>query len=711
MLGEGMDDLQRYHVPPAAADSIPRKPVTRQSYIDYIKREPMHGRLTGLYSEYFLAHPRCGHFGPRHALAALALFVADGDRRFGEACKIAMQDYDRAVREDVKKQGWHAFYMHMPTLLELHFRILREKGILTEEDEPWMRECVLFLSRNVHVWGTAPTFWRGPMHRAQGEGVMKRLAALRYPDAPEAKEWMAYSERVWHDWWDYRDNPINDTGYFFGQTFPVILGAHLMGRKEVFTDPGMKPFWERMLYEVTPDGATCPYGAHGGWNSGAPQRLWMLELMARYTRDGRYRWAAHRLFNYLEFQQKNLHKNHLLCHFTKLGLALAYLFADDSIEPVEPEPQTRVLWRKETLRVRGKQAATHYLKELDPAPDRAHICCNLICTDKVMPSKLVFRSGWAPGDLFMLVDLFPRHEPMNPTGIIGLTQYGSAMAMTISSKAVTTHENLFVVEDLSGTATVVSNPNTLTVDAYYMDVAVEELSEHELASHAVVRVKDFLGFPMTARREFFFVKNRFVLVRDEAQFREAFLARVGPVWHTQNVGPQAGPNWANTYFHAPYAQHVPLTNPPRDLLICHAPKADRRLTVTERGHAEIPYSVRYAWQGITDPEKKLHFTFLLLPHEPVRSPSGLAEKIKFLKDDDAQAAVVVEVDENRQEWIVLNAGDKLFQAEDLSTDARQLYLDVRQGKVARVLAREATFLTLHGQDVFRQEERKTYERP
>ena len=49
-------------------------------------------------------------------------------------------------------------------------------------------------------------------------------------------------------------------------------------------------------------------------------------------------------------------------------------------------------------------------------------------TQQVMPHKLVFRSGWNPGDLYMLVECYPRHDPLNPTAILSLQRYSAAFA-------------------------------------------------------------------------------------------------------------------------------------------------------------------------------------------------------------------------------------------------------------------------------------------
>jgi hypothetical protein len=101
---------------------------------------------------------------------------------------------------------------------------------------------------------------------------------------------------------------INDINYFFNSFMRIFCAAELMGKEEVFTDPDVKKFiWDRLLHEITPDGAVVPYGAHNGWNSETGVRILALELAAAHTGDGRYRWAAHRLMNYLMTHGSKLH--------------------------------------------------------------------------------------------------------------------------------------------------------------------------------------------------------------------------------------------------------------------------------------------------------------------------------------------------------------------------------------------------------------------
>ena len=128
----------------------------------------------------------------------------------------------------------------------------------------------------------------------------------------------------------------NDTGYIMN---PIIIltcgGDQWTGDDRVYTDPGMRRLWDRLMVEVTPDGAIGPYGPNGGWNSTADYRIAMLERIAAKTGDGRYRWVAHKLLNYLRYQTPGSDANMVqLDHWSSWLIALPWLFADESVTPV-----------------------------------------------------------------------------------------------------------------------------------------------------------------------------------------------------------------------------------------------------------------------------------------------------------------------------------------------------------------------------------------
>jgi len=697
---------------------IPRQPVNRETYFRWLEAS---GHFA--YADQADKH---GPYAPRHFTPALARFVASGERRYGEACVKMLKAFHEWLKQEVARTGWHSLFIDEPGYLGLYARYLEAGGLLDPKRDAWFRELMLFLNRNVHVWGTKETFWRGPMHRAQGEGAMKGVAALWYPDAPEAPAWRDYAAAVYQDWWRYRDAPPNDTGYLYGIYVPLFLRAELLGDEAFFNDPEARKTWDRMWQEVSPDGSVVPYGAHGGWNSTAGTRVLLLEMLARHTRDGRYRFVAHKLMNYLLYQQERCLQQHILAGpETTEKLALAYLLADDSIAPVPPDSSSMIDTRKETLRLRNhrdKRMAGRFLGQearLDAAPDKAHICCGLIVTDKVKPSKLILRSGWEPGDFFVLVDLFPRHDPLNVPGILGMTRWGAALTCTLSAKGES-DENRLVIQAVGKAPPRRRNQDPDLADPYYQEVETPQFDELRKAVFATVVVENYQGFPVRHTRELVFVKNRFLVCRDLATFEAGFAAVVGPVFNTQNVGPQIGAHWANTFMGAPLASRWPLTNPPVDLLVYFAPQPGCRMQVVDRTQddpraIEVPAQLRYVRSGDVAAGHTLHFTQLYWPHAPSmempksnaagdarnRNLVGTAgaDAIEVLRDDAAASVLCCRFDPPVTEWIVCNPSRLKIEAGPLATDARSAYVKL-EGAAVSASAVGCTMLSLDGRTLF-----------
>jgi hypothetical protein len=596
---------------------VPVTPVTRATYLTWIDE-------SGLLE--LAKEPRRGLVGPSELLPVLAKFAATGERRWGEACVAMLQDFHRAIDAEVAANGWNREYIEQPMVMPLYRRILREHGLLREPEETWFREMILAWTRTLHEWGSEDSFWRGPCHRAQQGGVARGVAAAWYPDIPEAAAWRRYSDLVFADFWRHKDLTENDTGYSMGPTAANLLaGPEVRGNNAFITDPQMMKLWERHLAEVTPDGALAPYGPNGGWNSTAGYRLWMFE-----------RFGAHKLMNYLLYQSDALRRHRgSWVRETGQHVALASLVADDTVKPVEPSSASQFLQRKQVLRIRGKEDAQQFLPELDPAPDKGKPCCSLLVLGDDVPSKLVFRSGWKPGDFYALVDLFIGADPLNPGGIVGLTRWAAPFTQMISAKG-SAEQNRLVIEDLGGAAKPrrAKLPVGVIGETWSRDgasptsrVTVPVFHDTPLATFATVETTDWEALPVKVTREFVFVKNRFLVVRDVAAFEEDFRARLGPVWNTQNIGPQVGEHFANTFFsqvRGGGSLENPLNAVPYDLLVWHAPKPDRRLQIIDRTERDprtgpVPAQLRYVWEGDVEAGARQHFTQLYWPHAPFRS--------------------------------------------------------------------------------------------
>lgn len=679
--------------------------ITSQDYLDFALE---------WYREPILPNPRHGTYGPRHGLTVLAQYHFTKDPELVAPLLEMVADYGRWLREQTEQEKFHVS-MEGAYLLGFYYRELKADGCLSPADQELFREIFLRLAEYHTSWGKGHSHYRGTQHRAQAEGVSRGIAAHLYPDYPQAEKWREYSEAVWGDWWNYRDIGINDTSYFAFALERVMLGAEILGRTEMWTDPDMKRFWDRLLYEITADGAVIPYGCNSGWNDFAGRRILALELAARYTRDGRYRWGAQRLMQYL--LQWGLPDHFNLVAYNVEALALASILADDSVAPVPPEDGARVLRRQEILRLWGDEVRERF-------PDHGGVDVAMVMSERQAPYQIIFRSGWEPGGLHLALDVSTRHEPLNPTAILGLSFRGAVLGMVGAAKHHSL-ENRVAIRDLSGQATFCgrrpySGEQKLPVGYAGMETTVEALHDSPLATWARVRISNYMGFETEQTREVFFVKNRFVLVRDESTFGESFPARLGATWNAHRVE-SAGEHWVNTYFEHTGRESTDNAYflPRWDLLVYHSPQPGRRLEVEDTtGEARepgwpfagLPFRTQYLWEGEPGAGERVRFAQLLLPHDPAQSGVQAAAQVQFVADNAMCVAVRVESEPEREEWVLLNPEGRRATLRrpgggTLVTDARCLYLDWAQGRAQQYWSSEGRFLQFDGIEVFRREER------
>ena len=693
--------IERYRLGPPDLSNpayypIPQTPVTRATYMAWLEQS---GQLD------YADQPKRGLSGPTLLLPALAKLVQTGEKRWGEACVAMLKDYHRAMEAEVRAKGWVEQFAEPPAFLPVYRKHLIAAGLMTP-DEPWFRALWLFYCRSLHVWGTEPIEWRGPCHRSMPEALAKGLAAKWYPDIAEAARWRRYSEQVWQDFWRSKDLLQNDTGYFQDSVRAFAFsGDQLLGDDRYLGDAGMQIVWNRLMAEITPDGAINPYGPNGGWNSTAALRVGVLERVASATGNGAYRFAAHKAMNHILYQNApTLRDGYLKHQETAPYIVLAWLSADDSIRPVEPPAGASITHRREPARYphRDKAIVGRFLPDLDPDPDKANLCCNWVFTDRIIPDKLILRSGWNPGDLFVLVELAPTTFPYNAGGILGMNRWGAPFTQVVTSKG-DTPENRLWVSDLSGKARRRYLPDADRINEIWQQGRMQDMMtrvpivrDSRDISFARVELQNPEGVPVNVVQQYLLVKNRFLVRREIVTFEEAFHARVAAIWNTQNVGPFVGPHWANTFLNAPVASNgqIAMNTPPADLLVYFAPQPDWKLQVVDRTEEDprttvCPGQVRYVWEGTPEVGQRLHTTQIYHPHAARKAPpvsnnpggKGLdrsqefadlagASGIQVVRDDLTATILRLEFEPGRVEWVVINPEEQLLRVGSRETKER-----------------------------------------
>jgi hypothetical protein len=120
--------------------------------------------------------------------------------------------------------------------------------------------------------------------------------ALKYSPTPipRAAELKAYADAIWKDWRKCADTDEDDPNY----TMADLLVCEAWCRLRCFEwwkDRHTSLMWLDYAEQVGNDGAWPAYG--DGGNIGRYfTALFACELAAKHTRDGRYRWFAHRAF-------------------------------------------------------------------------------------------------------------------------------------------------------------------------------------------------------------------------------------------------------------------------------------------------------------------------------------------------------------------------------------------------------------------------------
>ena len=299
---------------------------------------------------------------------------------------------------------------------------------------------------------------------------------------------------------------INDTGYFYSSFGNILRAAELLGRTRSSPIRRRERLFDRIRLEITPDGGAVPYGASGGYHSAAGADLRPGTGRQAYPRRPLPLWRAspHELRPSPGLLQNHQHLQSLAME----EIALTSLICDDSVAAVEPEAGTTLFTRKEILRLTNAEVKQRF-------PKAGGVDCNMYMSQTVMPHKLVFRFGWKPGDLYMLMDCYPRHDPLNPTAILGMERYSASFAEMTSEKFIS-RENAVHITDLAGGATYLGKkdyhgPKQLPLGWAGMECEVPSLADRPLASHARLRVGHYMGYEATHEREVLFVKNRFVL--------------------------------------------------------------------------------------------------------------------------------------------------------------------------------------------------------
>lgn len=542
-------------------------------------------------------------------------------------------------------------------------------------------------------WGYHNRCW----NRWRQASLMLHFAGkLKQPADPRLAEYVA-----WHDenLLPVPDTLDNSSGYnWHGLLYLLQTRAATGALQELRTNDA---FWKvagRLRDYFSPGGVLPNWGDTSGWMTGG-EHFADLELLARLSGDGRFRYVAHRVAEYYcNFMWQDPRQYHGPADRAFNAFAAAWLHADETVAPRPPDAASQILFKPRTLRLTSEEMQARpglrFGRLGEPVPDKA-----------------VLKSGNDPFGLWAFVELldFGGHAGNLPGNVAALLDQGAALYAGQGYWDTGQGDNNVVwIEDLEGMAAA----------AEPMRAEVPRFAEDRALTWLQVRVLRYADLPITATRDILFVKNGFLVVRDSLEFHAAMRLRLGPAWHTRNLGPQSGDDWFNAYYDRLYhtglgvgrGVHV-WPNPAWDLMIAFAPRQDTAVGVDDR-YDENPWRVspvrlRQAWNGFVRSGERRTFVTALLPHPPAFDVRPFRERLDFRVDTEDGLLVSVPRFNNARNamggnlvTLQLHAGPGMLEHGDWSSDAAVAMVERRpDGTIVQTVIVDGARLTDGGHDL------------
>ena len=130
---------------------IPQEPVTRDSYLKAIE-ETNPAEL--------VKNPKHGMNGPRAFMPILVKYVETGDSKWSDGIREMFHSFHQEMQNIVAEKQWFWQFEDPAVLIPIYRKHLVEGGAISEDTE-WFRDMWLYYCRNLHVWDSKPTEWRG----------------------------------------------------------------------------------------------------------------------------------------------------------------------------------------------------------------------------------------------------------------------------------------------------------------------------------------------------------------------------------------------------------------------------------------------------------------------------------------------------------------------------------------------------------------------
>jgi hypothetical protein len=454
---------------------------------------------------------------------------------------------------------------------------------------------------------------------------------------------------------------------------------------------------ERYLYHVTPMGGVPHYGDTDGWNETWGHMVYLFETCAANYQDGRYKQAAHRIYDYGINRIQNLDSWSYTGSEAGWSLLQAWAIADDTIMEANRDKEVAL-----TLRHTVTQNA-------DPASHGGRYCD---VGTTLMPDKLIFTSGSDKTSMSMTVEGagIAGHSHRKPGMTVQLSDQQSVLLMALGymERLPEDHARSLLM-DFDG----YKYDNTAYYN-YSQNDTVSSAHVYELGGvgYGTLQVTQYQGYPATLDRDIVFIKGVGAVVKDRVTMTSLtgetdIWLRWGNLYRVANVGPDYGNNWINSYT----GEWLPVRgsgnpnggvyaqwhNSKRDVLLYFLPNDSGSLEVVDKKQlpdgtnldSTLPlrWQVQYSVRQTTGVNAPVAATTLLLPHA-----SGAATTLAggvSVAHDDAQYTIFTftDVDGATQHSVVINRSGGAVNAGGLDTDAQIAYVKRNGGGTVLSVAR------------------------
>jgi hypothetical protein len=595
----------------------------------------------------------------------------------------------------------------VPVIAGQAYKWVRESPSLVPSDHEFLQHYFQLLDEKYER-----PFEYGSMNRSMAAATSRKMICTLFPNIDGNTEREAYADRVWQDWWEEGDTEENATSYNSIWLSFIPIWLTITKAEHIYQDRRLSDLAERYLQKASPLGFLPAYGDTTGLNSDPGRWISLMEKWATMYHDGRFKWVAHRLFEWSLDRVGAMNQWGNITHTTANELIEAYLAADDSIPEQCPDigcvvtHRKSVSWNSQEMRQK-----TGYIGKLNA---------------ETIPDKLVLRSGWNAADMYAIVELCPpmTHGHSDTASINLMTASGSVL-LADTPYLIKDHSfhNCFVVQDGSP-------PKWSAERLRVMRTAEPQLKEGRLAAFASIHVDDYMAEPAALDRHIFFMKNKFIWVQDTLTSNGPLKASVGPAWQTVTVYPDRGPNWVNTcMITIPVSSIWEPTflmqwdNLPWDLLVVFFPPSHANMRIDD---VALDTSKHYVNQDLQNnfkyriwssqevnlqAKESIRFNSILAPHQPVEDSGPLARAFQLVLDEPDCTVLRFSDDTRYTVWLGINKSGRTVDIGTIKTDARQFVVLVPSNSETLWWVVDATELQVNDQRLVHGPARVTMEGP